>query len=64
MAADRAATPFRNNDADTAVCTGNWSNIKSGEKMRPPPRPTMVNTKDALNISGKRINQDIRFNHQ
>jgi len=59
MAAEIAAMPFKNKEADTAVLTGKCSKTNSGEKIRPPPKPTMVRIKEAVNIRGKRINKDI-----
>jgi hypothetical protein len=32
--------------------------MKSGEKIRPPPSPTMVRTREATKIIGKRMNKD------
>ena len=54
-----AAMPFKKREADTAVLTGKCNKIKRGEKIRPPPRPTMVRIKEAVKIRGKRTNQDI-----
>jgi hypothetical protein len=34
--------------------------MKSGEKIRPPPSPTMVKTREAAKIIGKRRNNDTR----
>jgi hypothetical protein len=59
MAADRAAMPFRKREAETAVETGKERRIKRGEKMRPPPRPTMVRTSELTKMIGMSRNQDI-----
>ena len=50
MAAEIAAIPFKKRDADTAVVTGNFSRIKRGEKISPPPNPTIVRMKEARKI--------------
>jgi hypothetical protein len=47
MAAELAAMPFRKREADTAVVIGNLRRTKRGEKMSPPPNPTMVRMKEA-----------------
>jgi hypothetical protein len=60
MAADRAATPFRKREAETAVETGKARRIKSGEKINPPPKPTMVRTSELAKMIGMSRNQDMR----
>jgi hypothetical protein len=60
MAADIAAMPFRNREAETAVGTGKARRIKSGEKINPPPRPTMVRTSELAKMMGISRNQDMR----
>jgi hypothetical protein len=47
MAAELAAMPFKKREADTAVVIGNLRRTKRGEKMSPPPNPTMVRMKEA-----------------
>jgi hypothetical protein len=47
MAAEMAAIPFKKRDADTAVVTGNSNRTNRGEKISPPPNPTMVRIKEA-----------------
>jgi len=52
--AEIAARPFRKRDAETAWDIGKSSNTNRGEKMRPPPNPTIVSTKDDIKIIAKR----------
>jgi hypothetical protein len=59
MAAELAAMPFRNRDADTAVVIGNLRRTKRGEKMSPPPNPTMVRMKEAEKTTMSRRNRGI-----
>ena len=59
MAADRAAVPFRNKDAETAVESGNPNKTKRGEKMSPPPSPTMVSMKEEMKITGNKKANDM-----
>ena len=42
MAADTAAIPFKKREAETAMVFGKFKSTNSGEKINPPPRPTMV----------------------
>ena len=51
--------PFRNKDADTAVESGNPNSTKSGEKMSPPPSPTMVRMKEDTKIMGNKKASDM-----
>jgi hypothetical protein len=60
MAADRAAMPFRKREAETAVETGKERRTNRGEKMSPPPRPTMVRTSELAKMIGMSRNQDMR----
>jgi len=57
MAADAAAMPLRKREAETAVESGNLSSTKRGEKMSPPPSPTMVKTKEIKKITIRRRNK-------
>jgi len=47
MAAEIAAIPFKKSDAETAVDKGNLRRTKRGEKISPPPSPTIVSRKEA-----------------
>jgi hypothetical protein len=51
MDAEKAAVPFKKRDADTAVVTGNLSKTRRGEKISPPPSPTIVRTKEARKMT-------------
>jgi len=53
-AEDPAAIRFRNNEADAASVFGNPRITKSGEKMSPPPRPTMVSNHEIKNMATTR----------
>jgi hypothetical protein len=59
MAADRAAMPFRKREAETAVETGKERRINRGEKMSPPPKPTMVRISELAKMTGISRNQDM-----
>jgi len=54
-----AAIPFRKREADTAVVTGNFNRIKRGEKINPPPNPTIVRIQEARNTMGNKRGRDI-----
>jgi hypothetical protein len=60
MAAERAAMPLRKREAETAVETGKERRINRGEKISPPPRPTMVRTRELAKMMGISRNQDMR----
>jgi len=59
MAAEKAAIPFKKREADTAVVNGNPSNTNRGEKMRPPPNPTMVRIKEERKMITNKRDVDI-----
>jgi len=59
MAAELAAIPLRKRDADTAVLMGNFRSTNRGEKISPPPSPTIVSTKEIKNISIRSSNNGI-----
>lgn len=46
--------PFRKREVATAVFKGKDMRMKSGEKMSPPPSPTMVRTSDIKKMKGRR----------
>jgi len=54
-----AAIPFRKREADTAVVTGNFNRIKRGEKINPPPNPTIVRIQEARNTMGNKRGRGI-----
>ena len=43
--------PFKKRDAETAVVIGNLRRTKRGEKISPPPNPTMVRMKEAKKMT-------------
>jgi hypothetical protein len=59
MAAEKAAIPFKKRDAETAVVNVKPNNTKRGEKIKPPPSPTMVKIKDEQNMTGKSSVKDM-----
>jgi len=63
MAAEMAAIPFRKRDADTAVVTGNFNSTKRGEKISPPPRPTMVRMKEPKKMITNKRKKGIGLYH-
>jgi len=61
MAAEMAAIPLRKRDADTAVLTGNFNRTKRGEKISPPPSPTMVRMKEARKMISNRRAKGMKY---
>ena len=61
MDAEKGAIPFKKRDADTAVVTGNLSKTKRGEKISPPPSPTMVRMKEAKKMTASSKARGIRI---
>ncbi len=62
MHAPAAAIPFKNSEVATAVSMGNERIIKSGEKISPPPRPTIVSIMEIKNMKGRSAKCDMRTN--
>jgi len=44
---------FKNKEAEAAAAFGKPITTKSGEKMRPPPKPTMVSSSEIKNMAAK-----------
>jgi hypothetical protein len=63
MAAETAAIPFKNSEAESAVDLGNSRRINRGEKIKPPPSPTMVRTKEARKMIKNKRGSDMICNY-